>query len=176
MIAELETLIAKVAELDRKISGMVRHGPATDVDPARQRFRMETGRSADGTVAKSPWIPYGQHAGALRIHTPVSVGQNMTALSPSGDPQQAVGIPMTWSTANASPSQSGDENVITFGNVRIELKGDRLLISAGGVSVEISGNGLKVTGGKVEHDGKNIGRDHRHTGVEPGGGQTGDPA
>ena len=176
MIAELETLIAKVAELDRKISGMVRHGPVTDVDPARQRFRMETGRSADGTVAKSPWIPYGQHAGALRIHAPPSVGQQMTALSPSGDPQQAVGIPMTFSTANASPSQSSAENVITFGAIRIELKGDRLLISAGGVSVEISGNGLKVTGGKVEHDGKNIGRDHRHTGVEPGGGQTGEPA
>lgn len=156
---ELEILVQRMAELERKISGMIRQGVVTDVDPAKQLFRMEVGRDSDGKPVKGPWIPYAQQAGALKIHTPPSVGQQMMAVSPSGDPQQAVGVPYTWSNQNVSPSQSGSENVVTFGSVTIKL---------------VAG-GIEITGGTIKHDGKNIGSNHTHDGVEPGTAQTGAP-
>lgn len=38
-----------------------------------------------------------------------------------------------------------------------------------------TGSGLAITGGSVTHNGTNIGADHRHSGVETGGGNTGGP-
>lgn len=186
----LAELVAKVAELERRMSGMVRHGTVHSVDPAKQTVRMVIGEGDDGPVL-SPPIPYGQQAGALKVHTPPTVGQQMTAFAPSGDPQQAVAMPFTWSNQNQSPSQAGDQNVITFAGMRIELTagglkitkggmtteltGSGVKVTAGGVTHDISGSGIKTTGGKIEHNDLNIGSDHKHRDVEPGAGVTGIP-
>jgi hypothetical protein len=34
---------------------------------------------------------------------------------------------------------------------------------------------MKAAGGRLEHDQRNIGKDHKHGQVQPGGGKTGDP-
>jgi phage baseplate assembly protein gpV len=112
-------------------------------------------------------------------------------MAPNGDWRQAVAMPLTWSQNNASPSQSANENVITYGNVRATLKDDlckvlvgavafevtggHVKMTAGGVTVEISGDGLTINGGRVEHDGKNIGSTHKHGDVESGNDLTGVP-
>jgi len=99
---------------------------------------------------------------------------------------------MTWSDQNKSPSSNGDENVLTYGNVKATIKDDltqvdvggtvlevtsgHVKITVGGVTVEISGEGVAITGGMVTHDGKNIGSTHIHGGVVPGGGLTDVPA
>lgn len=155
----LEEFVQRFAELERKVSGMVRAGAVTDVDSKKHRVRLEVGRDGDGNVVKGPWIPYTQIAGALRVHTPPSVGQQMMAVSPSGDPAQAAAMPFTWSGANPAPSQAANEHVVRFGGMTITLKNGELAIS----------------GGKITHDGRNIGKDHHHAGVQPGSGQTGDP-
>lgn len=170
----LAELVAKVAEIDRRMSNMFRHGTVHSVDPAKQTVRLNIGQGDDGPLL-SPPIPYGQIAGALKVHTPPSVGQQMTMMSPSGDPQQSVAMPFTWSNQNQSPSQSPNENVITYGGATIKLDGNGLSISKDGVTVSISGNGVTITGGAVKHDGKSIGKDHKHTDVETGGGQSGPP-
>ena len=129
---------------------------------------------------------------ANRFHTPPSKGQQFTALSPNGDWQQAVALPMTWSDQNQSPSSNGDENVLTYGNVTatikdglcevvvgaasLKLTSAAVTIKVGGVNVEITDSGVAITGGKVTHDGKNIGSTHLHGGVVPGGGLTDVPA
>jgi phage baseplate assembly protein gpV len=173
-VRELAELVAKVNEMERRMANMFRHGPVHSVDTQSQTVRLRLAEGDDGPVL-SPPIPYGQQAGALKVHTPPSVGQNMTAFAPQGDMQQAVAMPFTWNNANASPSQSPSENVITYGGATIKLDGSGLSISKGGVTVTISGSGVTITGGQVQHDGKNIGASHTHDGVEPGGGQTGAP-
>ena len=189
---ELSELVQRLNELDRRVSGMIRQGRVTDVDPAKQLVRLEIGRDENGQPVKGPWVPYAQHAGALKLHTPPSVGQQMTAISPSGDPQQATAMPFTWSGENSSPSQAGNEHVLTFGSVRLDLKAGSLKATVGGTTFEVSASGVKVTaggttheitgggvavqGGQVTHDGKNVGSSHTHTGVEAGGAQTGAPA
>lgn len=175
----LVELFRRVADMERRQANMVRHGTVAEVDPAKGRMRLKIGEGAGGSPFLSPWVPYAQVAGALKVHAPPSVGQQMTMFSPTGDVRQAVAMPMTWSDQNAAPSQSGSENVITFGSCRIELKGDEVLISgpkirfvSGGHSQEITGAGSKFSGGRVEHEGKNIGKDHTHGGIVPGNADT----
>lgn len=49
-----------------------------------------------------------------------------------------------------------------------------LNVGAGGGSAAIKGD-VAFTGGSVTHNGKNIGDTHQHSGVQPGGGNTGAP-
>jgi phage baseplate assembly protein V len=191
-VRELVELASRVAELERRFSGVMRHGTVEEVDAARQRVRLNFGKDVDGKPFLSPWVPYAQIAGALKVHTPPSKGQQFTLLSPAGDWQQAVAVPMTWSDQNKSPSHSGDENVLTCGDVRATLKDSlcevvvgavslrltsaAVTITAGGVSVEVSDAGVAITGGKVTHQARNIGSTHIHGGVVPGGGLTDVPA
>lgn len=162
---EIVELAARIAELERRSSGMMRHGTVEEVDTTKHRVRLKFGTDVEGRPFLSPWIPYTQVAGALKVHVPPSVGQQFTLMAPAGDWQQAVVVPFTWSNHNPAPSESGEENILTFGDVRMMLKDGRLEVSAAGITLELTGNGLAITGGEVRHDGKNIGATHTHGGV-----------
>lgn len=45
----------------------------------------------------------------------------------------------------------------------------------GNCTYTYSESGLAIEGGRITHDGRNIGKDHKHGQVQPGGGVTGDP-
>lgn len=189
---ELVEVAARVAELERRVTGMMRHGTVHEVDPAKGQMRLKLGDADNGEPFLSPWVPYSQLAGAIKAHIPPAVGQQFTLAAPNGDWQQAVAVPLTWSNANASPSGAGDENVVTYGNVRMTLKNDLVKVVVGGLSFEltsakaevnvggvtftVAGGGVDITGGQVRHNGKNIGSTHIHGGVMSGGSLTDVPA
>lgn len=163
---EVVELVARVAELERRVTGMIRHGTVAEVDPAKARVRIKLGQDEDGGDFLSPWVPYSQLAGALKAHIPPTAGQQFSLVAPTGDWQQAVAMPLTWSNANGSPSEAGDENVVTYGNVRVVMKddlvevdvggakltmtSDKITLSTNGGSIEVSGAGVKLTGSKIE--------------------------
>ena len=156
---ELARIARRMADLERRLENSVRHGAVKEVDAERQRVRLAIGKGPDGTEQLSPWIPYAQQAGALKVHTPPSVGQNMTAFSPGGDLEQAMALPMTWNDGNASPSSSADENVMTFGDSKVEIRGDeivvtvpRLFIKCGGTTLELTEGGLKAVAADYQWD------------------------
>ena len=169
---EIVELAARIAELERRFSGMMRHGTVEEVDQSKHRIRLKLGTDVEGKPFLSPWIPYAQFAGALKVHVPPAIGQQFTLMAPAGDWQQSVAVPFTWSNQNPAPSESGEENVLTFGDIRVTMKDGRLEISAAGVTLELTGNGLAITGGDVRHDGKNIGATHTHGGVILGTAET----
>lgn len=173
--AELAALKRRIADLERRLENSYRHGPVTDVDAEKQLVRLAIGKGPDGTVQKSPWVPYGQFAGKLKVHTPPTVGQNMTVMSPSGSLEAAVALPFTWNDEHDSPSEAEDENVIVYGDIRFTITDGVLLIEAGGFVLEVSGDGLAMTGGGVGHNGQDIGSTHKHPDVMPGGALTGTP-
>ena len=148
-IRELVELASRVTELERRIAGVMRHGTVAEVDPARQRVRLDFGpaHGSDGQFL-SPWVPYAQFSGALRVHTPPSVGQQFTAMSPTGDFQQAVAVPLTHHDGNPSPSSAGDENVITYGNVTMTLADDLLKADVGGAVLQITSSEIKLSIGE----------------------------
>ncbi|RWX72588.1 phage baseplate assembly protein V [Mesorhizobium sp. M2A.F.Ca.ET.039.01.1.1] len=151
-------LAARVAELERRANNMMRHGTVAEVDPAKATVRLRIG-GTDEKPFLSPPIPYGQIAGAMKVHTPPSVGQQMTLLSPTGDFRQAVAMPLTWSDQNASPSQAGDQHVLKFGSCTITIKGDevhvevpKVTLICGGSSFELTGGGLKMNAADYQFD------------------------
>ena len=166
-VRELVELVSRVAELERRFAGVLRHGTVAEVDPERQRVRLDLGpaHGAEGRFL-SPWVPYAQFSGALRVHTPPTVGQQLTAMSPSGDFQQAVALPLTHHSGNPSPSKAGDENVVTYGNVRMTLANDLVRVDVGGTlfelssakvtlstgdsSIEMTDAGVKITGARID--------------------------
>lgn len=190
MSLAMAAMARRLADLERRVAGAMQPGPVAAVDPERQRVRLQIGVDADGTPQLGPWIPYAQTAGALKVHTPPSVGQTMMAMAPGGDPEQAVAVPYTWSDANGSPSAKGDEHVMTFGDATVELRGGeivvtvpRILLRCGGSTFELTGAGLAlvadsvgIEGSSLTHNGKNVGHDHRHRDVMPGPSLTGTPA
>lgn len=167
-------LAVRLAEIERRQNGMFRHGTVEQVDPEKALVRLRIGGTEQEPFI-SPWVPYGQIAGALKVHTPPSKGQQMTMMSPTGDFRQAIALPMTWSDQNPSPSQSGEEHVLTFGDVRLTLTSDSLAVKVGEVSMTISEEGVKFKGGEITHDDVKIDKSHVHTDVQPGGGLTGVP-
>ena len=195
-ISELQETIAETrADLARERAArerMFRKGKVTDVDAAKQRYRQEVGLDESGNPVKSAWIPYGQVAGALKIHSPPSVGQQMVQISPDGDFDQAFGFPLTFSDDNKSPSDKSDEDVATRGKTKdttradsrqietgsasIKVEDGKLTLTVGGASLTIDGDGHHFSGGIVEHDNKKIDATHKHKDVMPGGALTGEPA
>lgn len=173
---EVVELAARIAELERRFAGLMRHGTVEEIDHTRHRMRLNFGKDIDGKPFLSPWVPYAQVAGALKVHTPPSKGQQFTALSPNGDWQQAIALPMTWSDQNASPSTADNEHVLTFGDVRLTIRHQVLEARVGAVTLKVTPEGIAITGGKVTHQDKNIGATHIHGGVAPGSGLTDVPA
>lgn len=168
-------LARRISELERRVSSQMRHGTVEEVDAAKGLVRMRLGEEG-GTPFIGPWVPYSQMAGGFKAHIPPTVGQQMTMLSPTGEFEQAVAMPMTWSNQNQSPSDKPDENVITYGNVTITIKDNLFKVQVGGVTYDFTGQGIDVNGGHIKHDGKKIDSGHIHGGVIPGGGETDVPA
>jgi len=191
MSSLLLDLFHRVAALERRLAGMVRHGPVEEVNAKEGWVRLNLGEGDDGKFVSAK-VPYAQIAGDLKIHSAPSKGQNMTIIAPGGDVRQAVALPMTWSDQNASPNDKADEHTLTLGSVRVDLKGNELRIAIGGFTLtvsedaavfeiggvehRISGGGIETIGGNVRHNSKNIGSDHEHTEVLKGGDLTGPPA
>ncbi len=169
---EIALLAARLAEVERRLAGAMRSGTVAEVDAAAGTVRLKLGDATSGGDFLSPPIPYMQMAGAVKAHIPPSVGQQFSIMAPSGDFAQGVAVPLGFSSANPSPSGSGSENVVTFGDVTITLVSGGLTVAVGGVTLSITGAGIAVTGGQVTHDGTDIGDTHTHGGVVAGGDST----
>lgn len=181
----LSDVHTRIAEIERRVDGMIKRGPCAAVDPAKGLARVRLGGTDDAPFL-SAWMPYSQQAGALKVHVPPAIGQPMVMFSEGGDFRNAHAFPSTWSDGNPSPSQKGDENVVTYGPFRISLAADALTVTKGGVTVtigdkvsikaavEIDGP-LTVTNGDIVNNGKSVGATHRHGGVDRGGSDTDPP-
>lgn len=171
MIRELAQLARRLAEIERRLAGASRPGTVAEVDATAGTVRLDLG---GGML--SPALPYVQTAGALKVHSPPSVGQLMMMSSLGGDTEQGFALPLSFGGDNESPSGSGDEHVLTFGSVRVDLTADGLTIVAGGVTVAVTAAGLTIAGGAVSHNGRDIGSTHVHRGVSRGDDSTNPPS
>ncbi len=180
----------RLQSVERRIATMARYGTVAAVDPKSHRVRLRLGGD-DKDPFLSGWVPYAQIAsGTMKVHVVPTVGQQMRLISPAGEIRQAMAEPMTWSDAIASPSTSSEEAVVTFGDVRVEIrdgevvvKAPKLRLEAGSASlvmtdgsIEIAADAVRVKGQSLRHNAKSVGDGHTHTGVMPGPALTGPPA
>lgn len=64
---------------------------------------------------------------------------------------------------------------VTISGTTIVADDSSITLTAGGVTLKVSSSGVDISGGQVTHAGKDIGKDHKHTGVQAGGAVSGPP-
>lgn len=116
----LALVTGQLAEVRQRLATMKRPGTVAAVDAEAKRVRLRLGGSDDEPFL-SPWVPYAQIAGDLKVHAVPSVGQQMMLHAPSGDMRQGVAEPFTWSDDQPSPSDDPDEVRLEFGIVQLRL-------------------------------------------------------
>lgn len=176
-------LYQRVQSLEQREAGSQRPGTVAEVSADGARYRVRIG-GTDAEPYLSPWIPQAQSAGALKGHTPATVGQQVQVLAPAGDLRRAFFVPFTWSDANAAPSNSATENVWTFGQFRAELRSGEYVVTVPKFritgDVEITGDmtltgNADFAGGRVTSNGHRIDGTHKHHGIQRGSARTDPP-
>ena len=158
--------LTRIAEIERKLDNLFRHGPVTERKQIDGRWlvRMRLGGSEDEPFL-SPWIPYVSPNGGpegLNVHRVPKEGEQLTLLSPAGDFQQGVATSLFWSDQHPPPSDDPDAVVITHPKFKMTLKGGNLTIEnaeeihfkAGRSELEIKKNAINIVSDKIITVGK----------------------
>ena len=86
------------AEQNRLLANLIRVGTILEVDHARARCRVKSGK------LETNWIAWLEHrAGATRSWDPPTVGEQCVLLCPSGEPASAIALVGLYSDARPAP-------------------------------------------------------------------------
>lgn len=177
-VSEIITELAgQVADLRRRIDQGSRRGKVHDIRKGGNEIRVSYGKDDQGNDILSPWVPVsGGNGASAKTRHAYKKGEHVITSNPGGDWEGAEVRPSNHTTENASPSTTEGEHVVhSDGKGSMTWKDGVLTIKSGGVTTTFNGSGWSTTGGTITHDGKSIGSNHTHQGVEPGGGNTGNP-
>ncbi|MDD3652315.1 phage baseplate assembly protein V [Immundisolibacter sp.] len=165
---------AALIELRRRLDNIVRVGTVAAIDHATARVRVQTGNLLTG------WLPWSTgRAGTTRTWDPPTVGEQVTLLSPSGEPAAAIVLPAIYRDAHPAPSDAESVHLTTYpdgASIQYDHAAHLYRIALpDGASVEIVATGAVHVTGDVIADGISL-KTHVHTGILPGGSNTGMPA
>lgn len=179
MIDQIVQMKEEIAALKAALNQMVQVGIVHERD-AQRGYRVNLGPDENGAPYLSPWLPHPEQS---KTSAPLHLGQAVALLNPAGDPRQGVIVPGGYSGDLVSPNDDMEANVFSDAGVKVSIAAGRLWIEcASGVIIRvgemehtISADGIMTTGGRIEHDGRNVGSDHKHSGIKPGPANTGPP-
>lgn len=186
LIERLATIEGVVRRVAVRQNNMFREGVVKEIDFEKGTVIVE----AHGI--DSPPTSWSEQAGDINEWTPLSIGQRVMLVSPDGELSKSFVIRGGFTDDTPQPHNKGAEKrtrigeatitqsaqgfVLEVGPSKLSFTAEGLLVEVGGVSYLISAAGSIQTGGKQDHDGKNVGSDHIHGGVEPGGANTDVPS
>ncbi len=131
---DIEEMVARLAlevsRLNRVISRQVRFGTVAKVDAEKGVARMMLSDPDSGDAFLGPWRPWAELAGATRSWRPPVAGQQMLVMAPGGDLAQSLLLPATFSNQFQAPSNKGDANRETLGQVILDMEAERYGITA----------------------------------------------
>lgn len=154
----------QIADIERRLLNAVRLARITAVDPSNARARVTFGGDTE-----SAWLQFSAgRAGGARVWAPPVVGEQVVVVCPSGDTAQGVILSSVPSDAFPAPSSDG-------GTYRMELPGGVSITIAGGTVDITAPGGVSINGSALTHNGVNVGADHVHGGITPGGADTSVP-
>lgn len=189
------------AEGERVQANLIRVGVITQVDVAQRRAKMKVGgldtdwlpwgvaRAGGTRTASAPTVgeqrllfsPYGDTGQGV-------IGQAIYQ-DDHDAPTESADVDVTEYPDGSRVEYDSASNTLTVtvagdGNVIVNCQ-QATIAAADSVTVDtptctitgdlVVGGAATFNGASVTHDGKNIGKDHRHSGVETGGGNTGVP-
>ncbi len=167
------------AEAERLLANLIRPGRVIAVDHPAARVKFESG---DLQTGWRPWFT--GRAGSTRDWDPPTIGEQGVLFSPFGDPAQGFVLIGLYQDAHPAPSQDEgvhrceypDSAVTEYDHANHKL---RITLPPGATLELVASGGVTIAGdvtvnGDVIADGVSL-KNHIHGGVEPGGGNTGEP-
>lgn len=188
----IDDLITEVRALRKEVAGLKQSQlrtlmPATVKSVGGARVVATLADDGEDGPVDTPALrmaaPTGARGGGVSRFTRYGVGDPVLVVSPSGDVTTASAI-MPWVDTKQDPapgSAETDGEAIVVGNARLDIKDRMIRLTVGTASYVFSPSGLtstktiEVTEGDIINRGKSVGATHLHTGVVPGGGNTGEP-
>lgn len=170
---------ADLEMLKTSFGGAMKVGPVEEVD-AEKGYRLNLGEGSNGTPFLSPWYPHPESGGQTGSWVPLSKGQIVGVINPTGDPRQGVMFRAGFSDVNPPPSQDMMQNMLKAFGITISMKDGTLRIEAGDVEIVVSGH-LVVVGnadfrdGYIRSNGHAIDDTHKHKDTMPGSALSGVP-
>lgn len=159
-----------------------KRGIVTDRDPKKMRVKV-TFEDEDDTV--SAWVDVlSKSSGATKMFMMPNVNDEVwCAMDAKGEDGCVMGS--KYNDKDTPPSDNNDHITLTgpFGTLHIDgsnmsadIAGNIKLKAGGDVLIEAGGQITTSQGGQLTNNGKNVGHDHKHTGVLVGPAETGQPS
>ncbi|GGC90267.1 phage baseplate assembly protein domain-containing protein [Chelatococcus reniformis] len=167
----------------RSYSGVFRGTLVKASDNTKMQELEIRGRFGERITNVEHWHPYGSYSVPLAPKDGKEAEVLVANLGGSADHPVVLGV----ADRRHRPTglQPGETGLHDDQGQRVHIGRDGIVISApdtksitvqiGGVSFKVSKDGVDITGGYVKHNGRMIDATHRHDGVQPGGGNTGEP-
>lgn len=189
---------ARIADLERRVSGGVIVGTVSQVDYKMGRYRVKSG------LIETDWLPMASaRAGETKTYSGFNVGEQVVVAAPSGDMSQGV-ILSAVSTGETQASDKGnlhrtvypdgttveyDHDAKTYkmdvasgGGFQLNIGGGASIVAAGGqVTMKAPGGmvieaaSLEITSPVLTNNGVDVGFQHKHIDTTPGAGVSGPP-
>lgn len=180
------------SRFSQQLNTLLREGVVTEVDHESARCRV---RSGDNHTDYVPWFT--PAAGQVRVWAPPSIGEQVQLLCRDGDMANAIALPGLFNDQYPAPSnkagvvliQFADDAVLAYSSAEHTLDA---ILPAGGSVRFVADGGVTINGpltimGDVRIDGKALVsedvvgggislKDHTHSAVHPGSGNSGPPA
>ncbi len=178
----------QATDTERRLANLVMIGTVAEADYPGRRYRVRAGNIL------TAWLKYsGSRAGALRVWSPLTVGEQVIVASPSGDLAQGVILGSIESGANPSPGSDGgtinvvfpDGSTLDFGGgelsfqtaAAVKIKAASIEMEAGQITIK---GPVEQSGGEITAESDVVAAGislvtHVHSGVTPGPGMTGPP-
>lgn len=133
------------AENERAREGIVRFGVVTAVDASAARAKVTFGGES-----QSDWLPWSaERAGTIKVWAPVSIGEQVLVLAPSGDSAQGVIVGSTFSDGNEPPANTEAVYKIELGGSSFTMTADQITLSSNGSTIVMNAAGIIVNGAEV---------------------------
>ncbi len=178
--------------LPQQINNLLRTGVVTAVDHDRAVCRVQTGEAHTDFI---PWLA--PAAGELSVWAPPAAGEQVALICCDGDLSNAIALRGLYCEGHPAPSNNPDLVLVRFKDgaaicydsashqlSAVLPSGGKAAITAdGGVTINgpVTINGAVTVNGKAEVSEDVVGggvslKQHKHGGVQPGGGNSGPPA
>jgi phage baseplate assembly protein V len=177
--------MAKTQDLEQQVGETIQYGVIAFVDHDNATCTVTLG---DLTTGELPWVA--QRAGAARIWSPPSIGEQCVVLAPEGDLDNGLVVVGLYSDANPPPSNDPDVVQIDMPDgasfsynqathalaITLPAGGTMTVEAPGGTSWtgNIDVEGTVNASEDVIGGGKSL-KGHKHSGVQAGTAQTGAP-
>lgn len=175
MGADFEDVVRRIVDQTMTRQPQPRVATVTAYDPNRHAIKAK--HQPEGH--ETGWVPIGtMHIGnGIGMAIGPAVGDQVILGFLEGDIETPFVMGRVHSDQERPPVAQSGEVVIQTSNslIKIDKSGNVTLTCGAGLTVSAQGDIALSSSGKLTHNGHDIGSDHLHTNVVPGGGLSGPP-